>query len=383
MVGRGPGRRQADAFETFGHPVLLRVHAFADVLAGDAAVGLGPLHRFLHVIRGADRADVVVRRLLTLGEAALISDLVHKLHPGRILIPGRRCGREDVVLGFRRGDRRLVAGPDVREVGHVEADRSARLHHGDDGAAEIADIDVVGARLLDREALRLEVTGLQRNDHRRQHLEAELLGVGVAGILGCVRIGMVVASVDVFRLGDALGLGVTGRPLHHGAAGIGVRRAVEEVVRRRLLRVRILAGRIGQMAGIGRRPHRHLVVGHEADERLGVARAPALQRDHALALPALVVRDGVRNLVGIVDGFHVDRGAGGAAIGVDEIDGIADARPVGLAHERGGAGIVGKMADEDFVLRQGRQSGAREQAAHRCDNGCDSPFHVVSPNAAT
>src|SRR5262245_27900861 len=44
MIGRGPGRQQADALEAFRHPVLLGVHAFADVLAGNAAVCLGPLH---------------------------------------------------------------------------------------------------------------------------------------------------------------------------------------------------------------------------------------------------------------------------------------------------------------------------------------------------
>src|SRR5439155_25752935 len=35
MVGRGPGRRKAYAFEAFRHPILLGVHALPDVFAGD------------------------------------------------------------------------------------------------------------------------------------------------------------------------------------------------------------------------------------------------------------------------------------------------------------------------------------------------------------
>src|SRR5262249_53156404 len=47
VVGRRPGRGQADAFEALRHPVGLGIHAVLDLLAGDAAVGLGPLHRLL------------------------------------------------------------------------------------------------------------------------------------------------------------------------------------------------------------------------------------------------------------------------------------------------------------------------------------------------
>src|SRR5881392_3072514 len=56
MIGRGPGRRQAYASEALRHPILLGVHAVPDILAGDAAVRLRPLHRFLHVIDRADAA---------------------------------------------------------------------------------------------------------------------------------------------------------------------------------------------------------------------------------------------------------------------------------------------------------------------------------------
>ena len=375
MVGRGPGRRQADAFEALRHPVLLGIHAFLDVLAGDPAVGLRPLHRLLHVIDRADAADVVVGRLLGLGEAALVGDLAHELHAGRVLVPERRGRREDVVLGLRRLDGRLVARPDVGEIGDVEADRVARLDHGDDRAAEIADEDVVGAQLLDGQALRLEVAGLERNDDRRQHFKSELVGKGAAGLLRRVRIRMVVAGVEVFRLGDALGFGIAGGPLHHRAAGIRVRGAIEEVVGRRLFGVRVLAARVGQMAGVGGRQHRHLVVGDEANQRLGVAGAPALQRDHAFALPALVVGDCVRDLVGVVDCFHVDRRARNPAVGVDEVDRVAHARSVILADESGRAGVIDQLADEHLVLCQRRECGAREEAAH----GHNSPFHVVSP----
>src|SRR3546814_10759015 len=38
----------ADAVEAVRNPVLLRVHALGDVLAGDAAVLGGPLHRLAH-----------------------------------------------------------------------------------------------------------------------------------------------------------------------------------------------------------------------------------------------------------------------------------------------------------------------------------------------
>ena len=186
---------------------------------------------------------------------------------------------------------------------------------------------------------------------------------------------MVVAGVEVFRLGDALGFGITGGPLHHRAAGIRVRGAIEEVVGRRLLGVRVLAARVGQMAGVGGRQHRHLVVGDEADQRLGVAGAPALQRDHAFALPALVVGDCVRDLVGVVDCFHVDRRARNPAVGVDEVDRVAHARSVILADESGRAGVIDQLADEHLVLCQRRECGAREEAAH----GHNSPFHVVSP----
>src|SRR5262249_3247681 len=157
------------------------------------------------------------------------------------------------------------------------------------------------------------------------------LGEGAAGLLGRVRIGMVVAGMDEFRLGDAALLGVVGRPLHHGAAGVGVGRAIEEIVRRRLLGIRVLAGWVGEVAGIGRRQDRDLVAGDEADQRLGAAGAPALHRHHALALPALVVGDGVGDLVGVIDGLHVDHGAADAAVGVDEVDGVTHARPVVLA----------------------------------------------------
>src|SRR3954467_2522568 len=54
MVGRGPRRRDADAFEAFRHPILFGVHAFPDVFAVDSTVGLRPLHFFLHVVYGAD-----------------------------------------------------------------------------------------------------------------------------------------------------------------------------------------------------------------------------------------------------------------------------------------------------------------------------------------
>ena len=190
---------------------------------------------------------------------------------------------------------------------------------------------------------------------------------------------MVVAGVNVFRLGKALRLGVAGGPLHHRAARIGVRWAVEEIVRRGLLGVRVLSGRIGQMSGIGGRPYRYLVLGDETDERLGVAGAPALQRDHAFAFPPLVVGDGVRNFVSIVDGFHVDRRAGDAAVGVDEVDCVTHARTVILADKRRGAGVVGQVAHKHLVLCQGRKRGARNKKAH----GHNSPFHLVFSQAAT
>src|SRR5262245_37885889 len=49
MVGRGPGRGQADAFQALRHPVLFGVHALLDVLAVDSAVGLRPQIGRAHV----------------------------------------------------------------------------------------------------------------------------------------------------------------------------------------------------------------------------------------------------------------------------------------------------------------------------------------------
>src|SRR5512133_995539 len=56
MVLRRPRRLRTDAFQPGRHPVLLLVHPLLDVRAGDAAVLVGPLHCFLHVVPGADAA---------------------------------------------------------------------------------------------------------------------------------------------------------------------------------------------------------------------------------------------------------------------------------------------------------------------------------------
>src|SRR3546814_5218951 len=63
--------------------------------------------------------------------------------------------------------------------------------------SRIGEEGVVGARLLQREALRLEVTAAQRVLQRRHDLETEFLRIIPAGGLGRVRVGMVVAHVDV------------------------------------------------------------------------------------------------------------------------------------------------------------------------------------------
>ena len=133
----------------------------------------------------------------------------------------RRAQREDHAVGGVAGRLGgvLVHAPDVAEELHVDAGGLAGLQHRDVGGRGVAEIGVVGAGALQAQALRAVVAGRQREHQRRQHFEAEFGGERFAGRLRRVRIGMVGAHMDEFRLARlALGLPVLGRPGQHRRA---------------------------------------------------------------------------------------------------------------------------------------------------------------------
>ncbi len=165
---------------------------------------------------------------------------------------------------------------------------------------------------------------------------------------------MVIAGVDKDRFLDPLGLGVLGRPLHQGTASVRIGWAVEEVEGSRRFGVRVLSLRIGKMRRIGAGDGGDLVARDETDEGFCVGRSPSLEGDHSLADPLLVKRDGFRSLVGVVHGIEPDFRSVDTAIGIDLLEGVRDTRTILFADKAGRSGVVGQMANENFiVLRHG------------------------------
>ena len=169
--------------------------------------------------------------------------------------------------------------------------------------------------------------------------------------------------MDEFRLARlALCLPVIRRPGQHRPHGIGIARAIEEIVRRGL---GLAAGafRIGERGGIGAGDVGNLVLCEEACQRLGIGRTPAHdRRDFVAARPLLVERDRARDLIAIVIRIHVELLAADAAVLVDPGERVCNCLPVGRADVRGAARIIGQMADRDLGLRGRRQ---RRRAAAR------------------
>ena len=194
-----------------------------------------------------------------------------------------------------------------------------------------------------------------------------------AGRLRRVRIGMVGAHVDEFRLaGLALGLPVLRRPGQHRAHRVRIARAVEEIVRRGL---GLAAGafRIGQRRGVGAGDVRDLVLREEAGQRLGIGGAPAHdRRDLVAAGPFLVERDRARHLIAVVVGVDVELLAADAAVLVDPGEGVGDALAIGRADVGRAAGIDRR----DGRSRSGPARWPRRRRAaapaKRCSKGISS-----------
>ncbi len=163
-------------------------------------------------------------------------------------------------------------------------------------------------------------------------------------------------------------------PLNQRTAGIGIGRTIEEVIRCRFGGFRVFARRIGQVTGIGCGIDRHFILGNEADQGFGIARAPALHRNHVVArTPFLVVRNRLRNLVGIVNRFRIQNRAINTAMGVDVRQRIAHTIGIELANKAGGTGDIHQMADKYHIVIC---LCCRERQP-RCDHRgrCNQSFH--------
>ena len=377
MVLVGPGRGIADALHAGRHPILLLVEALGDILAGGAAILGGPVERFLHVQRGADARDVMHGAIDLARGVRHLGDFHHRLHARGIAAPADRgAQREDHAVGgiARRLGGVLVHAPDVGEELDVDAGGLAGLHDRDVGGRRIAEIGVVGAGALQAEALRAVIARRQREHQRRQHVEAEFGGERLAGGLRRVRIGVVGAHVNEFRLARlALGLPVLGRPGQFGAQRVGVARAVEEIIRRGF---RLAAGafRIGQGCGVGARDVRDLVLRQETGERFGIGGAPAHdRRDLAVGgRPFLVQRDRARHLVAVVVAVDVELLAADSAVLVDPGQGVRDALPIGRADVRRAARQILEVADRDLGLCRDRSAADQKRQRNRAQKG----FHL-------
>ena len=125
-------------------------------------------------------------------------------------------------FGIRRGSGGLhgilVHAPDIAHELDLGADGVARPQHRDVGARRIAEIGVVGAAVLQRQALRRVIAGGQGELDGRQHFEAQLLRQFLACFLRRGGVGVVGAHVDVFGFArTTLRLPVLESPLQHGA----------------------------------------------------------------------------------------------------------------------------------------------------------------------
>ena len=149
--------------------------------------------------------------------------------------------------------------------------------------------------------------------------------------------------------------------------------AVEEVEGRRLHALpAALAARVGQRGGVGAGDVGDLVARHEAHQRLGVGGAPALDGDHAVAAPGLVLADGARRLVAVVEAEHVQLAGPETPFRVlfTQASVSAIALAVGHAHVGGGAGIVHQVPDRDRLgRRRQREGGGRRHPEHCAPHG--------------
>ena len=173
---------------------------------------------------------------------------------------------------------------------------------------------------------------------------------------------MVRAHMDEFWLaGLAFRLPVLRRPGEHAAQRIGVARAVEEIVRRGL-RLVALPCRVGQGRRVGARRRTGIWSCATKPVNASVSAVPQPRMAATLSPdPFLVLADGARHLVAVVDGVEVDLCAIHAALLVDPADGVGGALAVRHADVRGGARIVRKLSDGDLRVR-GR---CREQHRQR------------------
>ena len=191
---------------------------------------------------------------------------------------------------------------------------------------------------------------------------------------------MVGAHVDELRLAPAaLLLPVFGRPLHHRPRRVGVGRTVEEVVRRRLVRLGA-ADRVGERRGVRGGVVGNLVLGHERAERLGVGGTPALDRDD-LARHTLVGGNRSRHLVGDSRPFRlVELLAADAAFLVDVRDRVVDALAVGGADVGRRAAVVGDMTDRDALREAGGWPGGHRRKRRRRRT---APLRLAAANSFT
>jgi hypothetical protein len=128
--------------------------------------------------------------------------------------------------------------------------------------------------------------------------------------------------VEHRHLGGAARL--LGDVVEHGPHLVGVRHARDEVVGR--------LGRVGHVLRVRRRQVGDLVLGDARAERLGVAGAPALDRDHLLGLQPAVELLRLRDLVGVVVRDQLDLAPVDAALLVYLLDPVLDPVRVGHAH---------------------------------------------------
>ncbi len=256
----------------------------------------------------------------------------------------------------------LVHAPDVAEELDVDPCGLAGVQDRDVRACGIAEISIVGAGALQGQALRTVVAGRQCEHDRWQQIEAEFSGDRFTRRLGCVRIGMVGAHMDIFRLaGLAPGLPVLGGPGQHAANGVRIARSVEEVVRSGL-GLAACAGWVGEGRGVRRRDVGDLVLGEEAGEGFGIGGPPTENGGNLVgARPLLVLSDRARHLIAVVDRIDVDLGAVDAAVLVDPGIGVGDALSERSSDVRGRARIVGQMPQRDRGLRAGCRAAEQQR----------------------
>ena len=285
-------------------------------------------------------------------------------------------GRDHALGGLADGfHHRFAVGVDVGQELGLHAHGGAALEQRDGGVGGVAQVGVGRAGFLERQALRLEVGRRHAVLDGRQHFHAELLGVRHAGFLGAVGVGVVVTHVgELGRAGAALLLPVGGGPGDHGAAGVGVGGAVEEVVGRGPLDLLAGAGGVGDVGAEAVRQVDHLVVVDHGAQGLGVGGAVAVDDVGLarLAHPFLVGGDRHRRLVRVVEGVDLQLLAVDAAVGVDPLHHVGLGGGELLAVGRGRAGEVVERVDDDLRLG-GAQAGGEQDA---CQKGFADRLHV-------